>query len=62
MQRDPVVEEVRRNGAMSAEECGDDVRRMAERLREAAARSGRRVVRRERPSARSTPPTRQGPS
>ncbi len=58
MYTDPVVEEVRRNGAMLAEKCGGDVHRMAERLRQAAEDSGRRIVRREDLAKRrpQTPP------
>ncbi len=60
MYTDPVVEEVRRNGAMLAEECGGDVHRMAERLRQAAKDGGRPIVQRENLAKRrpDTPPPR----
>lgn len=54
MYRDPVVEEVRRNGAKLAEECGGDVHRMAERLRQAAREGGRPIVRRQVAPVRRT--------
>lgn len=44
MYSDPVVNEVRKNGEKLSEECGGDVHRMAERLRIATRKSGRRVV------------------
>jgi hypothetical protein len=43
---DPVVQEMRRNGARIAEACGGDVHRMAEHLRRAQSKSAQRVVRR----------------
>jgi hypothetical protein len=46
MYTDPVVEEVRKNGAKLTKECEGDVHRMAERLRHAAGKGGRRIVRR----------------
>jgi len=56
MYSDPVVEEVRRNGAKLAEECAGDVHRMAERLRQGAETSGRRIIRRKAPPAQPPPP------
>jgi hypothetical protein len=44
MMKDPVVDEVRRNGARLAEACGGDIHRMAEHLRKAATDRSRRVV------------------
>ena len=41
---DPVVEEVRRNGAEFAEACGGDVHQMAEALRREDAAEPQRVV------------------
>jgi hypothetical protein len=41
---DPVVEEVRRNGAEFAEECGGDIHRMAEELRREEAEHPERIV------------------
>jgi hypothetical protein len=46
MQRDPVIEEIRRNGAALAEECGGDVHRMAEMLRRKQNDHASRVIRR----------------
>ena len=46
---DPVVEEMRRNGARVAEECGGDIRRIADRLRREQAAHADRLV--SRPSA-----------
>ena len=43
---DPVVQEVRRNGARIAEECGGNVHRMADYLRRAQAANASRVIRR----------------
>jgi len=45
---DPVVQEVRNNGARFAAECGDDVHAMAEQLR-IAQRSTQRTIIRRRP-------------
>ena len=55
---DPVVEEVRQNGARISEECGGDVHFMAERLRRTQAEHRGRVIRRteRRPRAESPPP------
>jgi len=61
MYLDPVVEEVRRNGASLAEECGGSVHRMAERLREGAETGGRRIVRRKAPPAQPLPPSARTP-
>ena len=44
--RDPVVEEVRANGAKLAEDCGGDVHKLALRLRELQMQHPERVVRR----------------
>jgi hypothetical protein len=46
MYPDPVVDEVRQNGARIAEECGGDVHRMAERFRREQAEHPDRVVHR----------------
>ena len=57
MHVDPVVQEVRQQGARIAEECAGDVHRMAERLRRAQARNADRVVRRgERVPRAARPP------
>lgn len=44
MHNDPVVEEMRRNSAKLAEECGYNVARYAESLRQREAEGGRRIV------------------
>jgi hypothetical protein len=54
MKPDPVIEEIRRNAAAIAEECGGDIRRMADRFRREQAENVSRVVRRRR-SNRQTP-------
>lgn len=41
---DPIVEEVRKNGAIIAAECAGDIRRIAERLRREQAAHPQRVV------------------
>lgn len=46
MNTDPVVQEVRENGARIAEECGGDVHRMAECLRRKQETNAKRVRRR----------------
>ena len=56
MYLDPVVQEVRQNGARIAEQCGGDVHRMAEHLRRAQAENAHRVVH------RGDQPTRTRPS
>ena len=56
MDRDPVVQEVRDNGAKLAEECDGDVHRMAERLRQAAKDGGREVITRKSSPERRKPP------
>ena len=54
---DPVVEEMRTNGARLAEECGGDIRRIADRLRrEQAEHPDRVVIRRERIKGQSPEP------
>jgi hypothetical protein len=53
MYRDPVVEEIRGNAERIAEECGDDVHRMAERFRREQAAGQQRVI--SRGVARSAP-------
>lgn len=56
---DPVVEEVRRNGAKIAEECGNDIHRIVERLRREQAEHPERLVaypRRSQPWRNAAPP------
>lgn len=50
---DPVVQEIRRNGARIAEDCGGDVHRMAERLRQEQQKHPERLIRRS--SSKQTP-------
>lgn len=51
---DPAVDEMRRNGARLVEECGGDVKRIAERLRREQKEGGRRIVSRGRVLPRLT--------
>jgi hypothetical protein len=46
MFKDPVVEEVRQNAARIADECGNDIRKMAERFRREQEEHADRLVRR----------------
>lgn len=46
LESDPVVNEMRRNGAQIAEDCHGDVHKFAERLRREQADHPHRVVRR----------------
>ncbi len=45
---DPVVDEIRENGARFVEECGGDVHSVAERLRELQTQHPERLVSRNR--------------
>ena len=57
MYKDPVVEELRQNAAKLVEECGHDLHKMAERLRQEQSRHAHRVIRR-----RSAPRQPGGPT
>jgi hypothetical protein len=53
---DPVIQEIRQTWARISKECGDDVRRIAERLRKEQAQHPHRVVRlRERYTCQKAP-------
>ncbi|NOS99429.1 MAG: hypothetical protein HOP29_02255 [Phycisphaerales bacterium] len=62
MERDPVVDEMRSNGARIAEECDGDIHKMADRFRREQEQHGGRIVRRRPPppQPKSVAPRREG--